>query len=214
MIWLTLFAIAMAHVEATIVVHLRSLYYPDNPLQIFPLALLSPRDQAIELVREAATLVMIVTVALLAERQGTRRFAAVLYIFGLWDLFYYLWLKLMIGWPAAWLEWDVLFLIPWPWFGPWLAPAAIALMFALWGASVLRQTRTVIWPLRAIALFSLGAVAGVASFLAPALPLLDGGPQAFRDFAPQRFPWPLYVGGLVLMGVGLWLGRLADGPER
>ncbi len=203
----------MAHVEAAIVVHLRSLYYPDNPLRIFPLALLSPRDHAIELAREAATLLMIVAVALLAERHGPRRFAAVLYIFGLWDLFYYLWLKLMIGWPAAWLEWDVLFLIPWPWFGPWLAAAAIALMFVTRGASVLRQPRRWILSRRAIALFSLGAVAGVASFLAPAVSLLRGGARAFREFTPQWFPWWLYVGGLVLMAAGLWLGRLADGPD-
>jgi hypothetical protein len=49
LIWLTLFSIAMAHVEATLVVHLRTIYYADNPLEIFPLAILSQRDLNIEL---------------------------------------------------------------------------------------------------------------------------------------------------------------------
>ena len=85
-LWLSLFAIAMAHVEAALVVHLRSLYYPDNPLAIFPLSLLSHRDLAIELARELATLVMIMSVALLAARGFVRIFAAFVYIFGLLSL--------------------------------------------------------------------------------------------------------------------------------
>lgn len=108
-LWLTCFAIAMAHVEASLVVHLRSLYYPDNPLVLFPLSLLSHRDLAIELSRELATVVMIVCVSLLAEKGFARIFAAFVYVFGLWDIAYYLWLKLMIGWPVSWFEWDVLF---------------------------------------------------------------------------------------------------------
>ena len=201
----------MAQVEAAVVVHLRSVYYPGNPLEIFPLTLLSGRDLAIELVRESATIVMIFAVAMLAERRGTRRFAAFVYIFGVWDLFYYLWLKLMIGWPTSWLEWDVLFLIPWPWFGPWLAPALIALLFVIWGGSVLVQAKAVTWLRPGILLFTLGAFSGVVSFLSPALPLLAGGQEAFRHFVPQAFPWTLYVVGVVMMGAGLWCTQIDDG---
>lgn len=104
----------MAHVEASLVVHLRSLYYPENPLALFPLSLLSHRDLAIELSRELATLVMIVSVSLPAVKGFTRIFAAFVYVFGLWGIAYYLWLKLMIDWPVNWFEWDALFLIPWP----------------------------------------------------------------------------------------------------
>ena len=126
---LATYAIAMACVESALVVYLRALYYPENPLAIFPLVLLSNTHFVFELLRESATLLMIGAVAWLAANDGTRRFAAFLYVFGLWDIFYYAWLKAFIGWPVSPEEWDVLFLIPWPWLGPWLAPVAISLVF-------------------------------------------------------------------------------------
>ena len=131
----------MALVEAAIVVHLRHLYYPLDPRQLFPLTLLSHADLALELGREVATVIMMAAVAVLAERGWARRFAAFVFVFGVWDLAYYGWLKLLLDWPRHWLEWDVLFLIPWPWFGPWLAAALIAALFTLWGGWVLADPR-------------------------------------------------------------------------
>lgn len=203
-LWLTLFAVAMAQVEATLVVHLRTIYYPDHPLRIFPLVLMSHRDLGLELVREAATMVMIMTVALLADRGATRIFAAFVFVFGLWDLFYYLWLKLMIGWPASWGEWDVLFLIPWPWLGPWLAPVLIALLFVLWGGWVLLQVREVRFGRGPTLLFILGVLLALAAFLLPALPLVIAGEEAFRHYRPGQFPWPFYLAGYLLMAASLW----------
>lgn len=75
-VWLTLFAIAMAQVEASLVVHLRTIYYPSNPQALFPLSILSHRDLGIEFIRELATVVMIGCVALLAASGFTRVFAA------------------------------------------------------------------------------------------------------------------------------------------
>src|SRR5205814_8206179 len=69
-----------------------------------------------------------------------RAFGAFLYVFGIWDIAYYAWLKLLLGWPTQWLEWDVLFLIPWPWLGPWLAPALVSLLFVAAGARLLSVT--------------------------------------------------------------------------
>lgn len=204
LILLTLFAIAMAHVEAALVVHLRSLYYPGDPLSIFPPAILSERDLNIELAREAATLVMLFTVALLAAQGPTRVFAAFVYSFGMWDVFYYVWLKAMIDWPQNWLEWDVLFLIPWPWFGPWIAPVLIALMFVAWGAWILSRPGRHRFTAVSLALFSVGVLLTLASFLSPAVPLLSGGAEAFRSFLPQSFPWALFGSGYLLMLLGLW----------
>jgi len=203
-LWLALFAIAMAHVEAALVVHLRTIYYPDHPLRIFPLELLSHRDLGIELAREAATLVMILTVALLAAHGATRIFAAFVMVFGLWDLFYYFWLKLMIGWPVSWREWDVLFLIPWPWLGPWLAPALIALLLVLWGGWVLLLEREVRFSPGTTLLFIFGVLLALAAFLLPALPLFGKGEEAFRHFQPNGFPWRIYLIGYLLMVAGLW----------
>ena len=127
---LTVYAIAMALLESAVVVYIRRLYYPDNPLELFPLQFLNTYDPLLELSREAATVIMILTVALLAERSSlTRSFAAFVFVFGVWDLFYYYWLKVLIGWPRSWLAWDVLFLTPGVWLGPWICPAMIALLF-------------------------------------------------------------------------------------
>jgi len=204
LVWLTLFAICMAQVEASLVVHLRSVYYPGNPLEIFPLNLLTHRDLAIELVRELATVVMILAVALLTTRGFTRVFAVFVYVFGLWDIFYYLWLKIMIGWPVSWLEWDVLFLIPWPWLGPWLSPVLIALLFVVWGGWILTSSNEVRFSRGTAVLFVVGALLALVSFLLPATPLLLEGEEAFRGYQPGDFLWSLFISGYILMAIGLW----------
>ncbi len=201
--WLAAYAIAMALVEAAIVVHLRHVYYLENPRALFPLQLLSADDLALELAREAATVVMLLAVAVLAARSGMRRFAAFLYVFGLWDLFYYFWLKVYLGWPTKWLEWDILFLIPWPWFGPWLAPALIALLFTLWGGWVLATPRDLRLRRTDALLFVTGALSALAAFLSPAWPLLGGDATALRGWVPGSFPWPLYLAGLAVMAAAL-----------
>jgi hypothetical protein len=203
LLWLTLYAIAMAYIESALVVHLRHLYYAENPLAIFPLRLFSHRDLAIELAREIATVVMILTIALLAVRESGRRFAAFVYVFGVWDLFYYLWLKILIGWPQTWLEWDVLFLIPWPWLGPWITAALIALLFTLWGGWVLYTSREPRFDKLSVSVFIGGTVLGLAAFLWPGALLLPGGEAAFDGYQPGNFPWIISLIGLLAMTAGL-----------
>lgn len=201
--WLALYAIAMACVEAVLVVYLRALYYPDNPLAIFPLRLLSKAHLVLELTRELATAVMILSVAWLAEKNTARRFAALIYVFGLWDIFYYAWLKLIIGWPVTFTEWDVLFLIPWPWLGPWLAPVAIALVFVVWGGWVLSAARAPRWRMGWIALFLTGVLLALAAFLASGAALLPQGAEGIRGYAPGAFAWWLFLPGLGAMTAAL-----------
>ncbi len=210
--WLTLFAIAMAHVEASLVVHLRSIYYPDNPQALFPLSILSHRDLAIEFARELATLVMLACVALLAASGFTRVFAAFIYTFGLWDIFYYLWLKLMIDWPVSWFEWDVLFLIPWPWFGPWIAAALIAVLFVIGGGWIALRAGNTRFTRATTLAFGVGLLLALTAFLLPAVPLLPGGEEAFRGFQPQVFCWRCYIPGYLMMAVSL--GWVASSGSR
>lgn len=211
---LAVYAAAMALVEAAVVVYLRRLSYPDDPLTIFPLRIWPMRDLLVELCREAATIVMILAVALLAVEGRVRRLAAFLFVFGVWDLCYYLWLKLALGWPATWTEWDILFLIPWPWLSPWVAPAAVAALFVLWAAPVLAREEETTVPRRAWGLSAAGLCLMLASFLAPALPLL-GDPAALAAYVPVSHPWWLYLAGLALLGAGLLAGRPgATGPRQ
>ncbi|MRR20752.1 hypothetical protein EG827_11255 [bacterium] len=118
--WLAVFAVAMGFLEGIVVVYLRELYYPDG--FDFPLKLMSPDLVTIEWIREIATLVMLAGVGILTGRNGIQRLLYALFAFGIWDIFYYVALKLLIGWPASLLTWDLLFLIPVSWLGPVLAP--------------------------------------------------------------------------------------------
>jgi len=121
----TTFAIAMAFVEAAVVVYLRELFYPDGfslPLRDLPTRLLT-----IELLREAATVLMLSSVAFIAGRRPWERFGYFLIMFGLWDIFYYVWLRATLGWPSSLFDWDILFLVPLPWIGPVIAPMLVAL---------------------------------------------------------------------------------------
>ncbi|MFN3876453.1 MAG: hypothetical protein ACK4L7_11140, partial [Flavobacteriales bacterium] len=80
-----------------------------------------------EVWREAATLLMLLAPAALVARSALERFAWFCYGFGVWDIFYYVWLKALIGWPGSLLSPDLLFLIPVPWVGPVWAPCAVSL---------------------------------------------------------------------------------------
>jgi hypothetical protein len=131
---LFLFAVAIGYFEAAVVVYLRALLYPDG--FSFPLRDISTRLIVIELFREAATIVILVTVAALSGRRFWERFGFFLIIFGAWDIFYYVWLKATIDWPLTILDWDVLFLIPAPWLAPVVAPMSIAILMIAIGISV------------------------------------------------------------------------------
>src|SRR5512134_2459669 len=139
--WIAAYAVAMAFVEAAVVVYLRALAPEQGPLEVLR-TVLPQRIVPIEVAREAATLVMLLAVAVLAGRGGWQRFLVFAIAFGVWDIFYYVWLRVFIGWPRSLLDWDVLFLIPVPWIGPVLAPILVSLGLvsgALW--LLLRQSR-------------------------------------------------------------------------
>lgn len=134
-LWLALFAIAFALVESSVVVYLRALYYPDG--FEFPLQLIPADTLEIELFREAATMVLLLSVAWLAGRRFYSRLAWFLIAFGVWDIFYYVWLKILLDWPSSFLSWDLLFLIPLPWVAPVLSPLIVSLTFIICGVGIL-----------------------------------------------------------------------------
>lgn len=207
---LALFAVAMGLLEAAVVVYMRRLYYPTDPLSMFPMHFLDRYDVLVELSREVATIVMLLTVALLVERTSrTRSFAAFVFVFGVWDLFYYVWLKVLIDWPRTWLEWDVLFLIPIVWLGPWICPALISLLFIVWGSWTLRSTKPIAFSTVSFTVFTIGAALGLIAFFQPALGVLvNGDVEDLKQFVPGQFWWWLFALSYWLMtwGLGLTLG--------
>jgi hypothetical protein len=98
----------------------RELYYPEG--FEFPLITLPPKIVFIELIRELTTLLMLGSVAWITGKAFVRRLSVFIFLFGIWDIIYYVALKLFLDWPDSLLTWDILFLIPITWTGPVLAP--------------------------------------------------------------------------------------------
>jgi len=124
-VWLTVFSIAMGFLETSVVVYLRKIYYPDGFK--FPLVPVSRDIATTEFFREMATIIMLIGAGVLAGKNSIQRFAFFLYCFAIWDIFYYVFLKVQLDWPSSLFTWDILFLIPVPWVGPVIAPCIVSL---------------------------------------------------------------------------------------
>ena len=97
--------------------------------------LVDPVLTQVEVAREAATLVMLAAVAVVAGGPLRRRVAAFFIAFAVWDLTYYVFLRVLDGWPASLATLDVYFLIPVTWVGPVATPvvaSSVALVVASW----------------------------------------------------------------------------------
>ena len=125
LLYLTLFSIAMAFLESAVVVYLRIIYYPEG--FDFPLAPIDASVAVTEILRELATMIMLLTVSIIAGKNFRQRFAYFIFCFGVWDIFYYVFLYLLLGWPESLLTWDILFLIPVTWTGPVIVPVIVSL---------------------------------------------------------------------------------------
>ncbi len=189
--WVGVFALAMAWVEAAAVFYLRSLVKRVEPYQPVPLPGVGGFGEA-ELVRELATLVMLAAVGMLAGRTARGRFGYACVAFGVWDIAYYVFLKALTGWPHSLLDWDILFLLPLPWWGPVLAPVLIAVLLLAGGAllGLGDQPDRPLWPGRlSVWAGAVGAGVALAVFMADAARLLPAGEAAIRRMLPTRFPW-------------------------
>jgi len=138
-LWLAVFGIAMAFVESAVVVYLRAIFYPEG-FKV-PLKTITDSKIIIEVFREIATLVMLSTVAHIAGRNFRERFTYLLLVFGIWDIFYYVWLRVLIAWPASIFDWDILFLIPLPWIGPVIAPVSISILMIIFSIFIAHSTQ-------------------------------------------------------------------------
>jgi hypothetical protein len=204
------FAIAMAWVEAASVFYIRALVDRIEPYQADPLPLdaMTGALGYVELWREAATLVMIATLGMLAGRTWRQRTGYAALAFGAWDIFYYVFLRVISGWPRTLLDWDILFLLPLPWWGPVLAPVSIALLMILWGTLATQSGdgaddgRWARWTFLTFftgALSCAGIVLALAVFMMDAWRALPDGRDAVLQVLPTRFNWPVFWVAVLLM---------------
>jgi hypothetical protein len=202
------YAVAMAYLESAVVVYLQ------RALGIDPRALFPVQDPtmtgdlaAIEAGREAATLVMLAAVGWLAGRSGLERLAWTAVAFGTWDILYYAWLWVFIGWPPSPGTWDLLFLLPVPWAGPVWAPGAVSLAligFGLWAAARLRAGAAVRAGRAQVAAGVLGGSIVIVAFCWNA-------PLVLAGRVPTDFPWAIFLAG---MGLAAWGATTALRPRR
>ena len=221
----TLFAIAMGFLESAVVVYLREILYPGG--FAFPLSPVPVELALTELLREVATLVMLITIGIVMSRRFSTGFAWFIYSFAIWDIFYYIFLKLLLGWPESMLTWDVLFLIPTTWTGPVLAPVLLSLTMILFALVILTQSDrgrdTRIDPVEWTGLI-LGSLVLILGFvydysqhmlthfsLAGMFRIKDPEVlQVATRYIPARFPWWIFVIGemIVIGSIGRYWSRI------
>lgn len=196
-----LFAVAMAFLESAVVVYLRALYYK-NGFE-FPLVAADSMIINVDLVREAATIIMLICAGVLAGKTFYQRFAYFLFAFGVWDIFYYVWLKVILNWPASLMTWDLLFLIPWPWVGPVLAPIILSMSMIVFAILIVKfsNTKHVQIKFYEWALLVVGSLFALYSFMIDygRIIFTSGVSQEFYAFIPQDFSWAFYGMGEVLI---------------
>jgi hypothetical protein len=190
-----IFSIAFAYIEAAVVVYLRQIFYPagfDFPLTNFPSTALWQRLFLTEVGREIATIVIIFTSCWFIGRSLKERVAYFLVIFAFWDIFFYVWLKIFLNWPASVMEWDILFLIPMIWAGPVLAPLIISLVLILFAVLLLFSSPGTnrLSQLDWIG-FIIAGLAVVVSFCIAGMHITENN---FRSY----FYWPLFALGCIL----------------
>ncbi len=190
-----LYALAMAYLESAVVVYLQ-LALGGQVGALFPLrpAIEAGDLVVIEVGREAATLVMIGAVGMLAGRTSVERLAWSAVVFGTWDIGYYAWLNVFSGWPPSLGTTDLLFLIPVPWVGPVWSPVAVSVALVgvgLAAAWTLRSGRPVVLARRHWAAGLVGGVIVVLSWTIDAGRLVGGG-------LPGPYPWPIFAAGMLL----------------
>jgi hypothetical protein len=200
-VMVVLYAVAMAWVESAVVFYLRSMIDRIEPYQKNPLPMIGG-FASVELPREFATLVMLFAVGFLAGRTWRARLGYAAIAFGVWDIFYYVFLKVMCGWPHTLLDWDILFLLPLPWWGPVLAPVLISLLMILWGTFASQFELAPHPPLstwRACILNLIGMALALYIFMADSIAAAHRGLDAIRNVLPEKFNWPWFAVALVLM---------------
>jgi hypothetical protein len=218
---LIIFAVSMGFLEAIVVVYIRELYYPDG-FQ-FPLKALPNRLIVTEWAREISTLLMLGSVAWISGKTFLKRLSVFLFIFGIWDILYYVGLKIFLDWPESLLTWDILFLIPITWVGPVLAPVLCSLLMILMAIifdSLHSENKLKRLETREMILMITGAAIIFFTYTVDFGMILIKG-HFLRDFSnlpenpeflkiltiwqPSRFNWAIFAVGMGLIFLGLIL---------
>ena len=211
------FAIAFAWVESAVVVYLREIYF-DGGFG-FPLVIKWEDGKRIidslvriEFGREIATIIMLVAVGWIAGKNRFQRFCFFLIAFGIWDIFYYIWLYLMVCWPENLMTWDLLFYVPLPWVGPVLTPGLIAIAMVVAGSLIIyydEKGYEIRWRWYDTAVELSCALIMIVAFCWDWRNILQIPGTIKRSGIPNAFAWWLYLPGY-LFSIAYFTVRLRE----
>ena len=215
-----IYAIAMAFLETAVVVYLRALFYPNG--FNFPLVgYLDPVFLNVEWIREFATIIMLLTIGYLSAKKFYPKFAYFLYAFAIWDNFYYVFLKLTLNWPASFLSWDLLFMIPWPWVGPVFAPVVCSFLFIVLAIIIINfydNKKEAVFSWKEFSLFGIAVLVVLYTWMIDYALLIFQKDFALSFFtlnenldfiklvssySPNHYNWFLFFIGILLVLIGI-----------
>jgi hypothetical protein len=186
----SLFAIAMAYLESAVVVYLRAMYGIEDLVRDINFE--TDIYTFIEIGREAATIIMLATVSLIAGSKWPHKIGYFFLSFGIWDIFYYLWLYIFIQWPESILEWDVLFLIPLPWWGPVIAPVLISIVLISIGYLLINDFKFKVNSIEWI-VFGITVIMLLFTFMEDSIKVIITGTGDLTQIRPTAFNWVLFL---------------------
>lgn len=207
----------MGFMESAIVIYLRELYYPNG--FCFPLVPVRLDITFVEFIREAATIIMLLIIGIISGRNTAERLSFFIFCFAVWDLFYYLFLYVVLQWPPSLFTWDILFFIPVLWVGPVLAPCIVSLTMILLTMAVVyfhEKNCMITINKREWLLLIIGSLIVIISFTIDFIFYLFKEPYSINlssglqdyfyksiTYVPQIFNWWIFSFGEIIILVGI-----------
>ena len=180
----------MAYLESAVVVYLRGMYGIEDLLRDINFQI--DAYTYIEIGREAATIIMLALISSLAGNNWQKKIGYFFLAFGIWDIFYYIWLYVFIQWPKSLFEWDVLFLIPLPWWGPVIAPILISLLLIVIGYLLIIESPFRITVFSWI-VFLISIIVILYTFMEDSIKIILTGEGNLAEVRPTNYDWLLFL---------------------
>lgn len=180
----------MAYLESAVVVYLRGMYGIENLLRDINFQI--DAYTYIEIGREAATIIMLALISYLAGNNWHKKIGYFFLSFGIWDIFYYIWLYVFIQWPKSLFEWDVLFLIPLPWWGPVIAPILISLLLIVIGYLLINETPFKITVFSWV-VFLISIILILYTFMEDSIKIILTSQGNLAEVKPTNYDWILFI---------------------
>ncbi|MCF7885109.1 MAG: hypothetical protein K9M80_01320 [Candidatus Marinimicrobia bacterium] len=168
------------------------MYQPGNPF--FPVIVIQNKHLIIEIFREIFSLTVVFLIAYLSGNNYREKFAALMFTFGLWDIFYYIWLFIIHQWPPSWMTWDVLYRVPIMWTGPVIAPLIVSVCLVSSALIIfyIEHNKIEIEFTSGMWIFEIIAGTGVI------ISFVWNSQSTLRGAWPGGFPWWLFLPSILL----------------